>query len=62
MEGQDARDHRTATAERREINRRLRAAFLRGAERQSSRERGRGLTEDELRLIMGRYPGDIGGP
>ena len=48
------------TAEhRRQLNRKLRAAFLAGAEEQSRRGRGCGLTDAELRGVMRRYPGDL---
>jgi len=44
-------------AERRlERQRRLRLAFLEGAERQSREALGRGLTLDELRRVIGRFP------
>jgi len=44
---------------RRELNRKLRRAFIEGAEERSQRELGRGLTADELRRILRRYPGDL---
>jgi hypothetical protein len=44
---------------RRELNRKLRRAFIEGAEEQSRREQGRGLTTDELRRVLRRYPGDL---
>jgi hypothetical protein len=47
------------TQRRTELNRRLRLAFLRGAEERSVREEGRGLTADELRCVLARYPGDL---
>jgi hypothetical protein len=40
------------------LKERARAAYLRGAEAHSWRERGRWLTEDERRLVMAHYPGD----
>jgi hypothetical protein len=43
----------------RELNRRLRVAFIAGAEEQSHREAGRGLTEQELERVLRRYPGDL---
>jgi hypothetical protein len=43
-----------------ELNRRLRLAFVRGAEERSVREGGRGLTEAELKAVLRRYPGDLG--
>jgi hypothetical protein len=42
-----------------ELNRRLRFAFVRGAEEHSLREQGRGLTQDELGRVLRRYPGDL---
>lgn len=46
-------------ARRAELNRKLRQAFIEGAEERSRRELGRGLTPDELDRILRRYPGDI---
>jgi hypothetical protein len=43
----------------RELNLRLRVAFIAGAEEQSQREAGRGLTEQELERVLRRYPGDL---
>ena len=43
----------------RELNRRLRVAFIAVAEEQSQREAGRGLTEQELERVLRRYPGDL---
>jgi hypothetical protein len=49
-----------APAERREeLNLRLRAAFIEGAEERSRAALGRGLTDEELRRVIGRYPGDL---
>jgi hypothetical protein len=45
---------------RADLNRRLRAAFVEGAEEDSRRRLGRGLTRDELERVLRRYPGDIG--
>ncbi len=45
--------------ERRELNRRLRMAFIAGAEERSRHELGRPLTADELRRVLARYPGDL---
>jgi hypothetical protein len=42
-----------------ELNRRLRLAFIRGAEERSRLEEGRALTVDELRRLVARYPGDL---
>ena len=48
----------SADQERRErLNRRLRAAFLDGAEEDSRRRLGRGLTAEELEVVLGRYRG-----
>jgi hypothetical protein len=44
---------------RAELNRRLRQAFVDGAEGRSRREHGRGLTKAELERILRRYPGDL---
>ena len=43
------------------LNERLRAAFIEGAEEQSLRQRGRGLSDDELREMLRDYPGDLQG-
>jgi hypothetical protein len=48
-----------ATEHRRQLNRRLRAAFIAGAEKQSRKDHGRGLTAHELARIMPQYPGDM---
>jgi GNAT superfamily N-acetyltransferase len=42
-----------------ELNRKLRQAFIEGAEERSRQELGRGLTPDELNRILRRYPGNI---
>src|ERR1700730_14660041 len=42
-------------AHRRELNRQLRAAFLAGAEGRSRAERGRGLTDAEVRRLSWDY-------
>jgi hypothetical protein len=42
-----------------ELNQKLRAAFMAGTEERSLRQRGRGLTADELRTVMTEYPGDL---
>ena len=47
------------TAHRHELNRKLRAAFLAGAEERSRAERGRGLTESEVLRLSWDYPGDL---
>jgi hypothetical protein len=45
--------------DRHEFNRRLRIAFIAGAEDRSRQDWGRGLTETELRAILEHYPGDL---
>jgi uncharacterized protein involved in exopolysaccharide biosynthesis len=45
--------------DRRDLNRKLRLAFIQAAEERSRRELGRGLTADELRRVLERYPGDL---
>ena len=47
------------TLRRAELNRRLRIAFVAGAEERSMRDHGRGLTAEELRRALRRYPGDL---
>jgi hypothetical protein len=42
-----------------ELNRRLRAEFIAGAEEDSRRRLGRGLTAEELERVLRRYPGDV---
>jgi hypothetical protein len=44
---------------RRRLNERLRASFIAGAEEESRRRLGRGLTREELDRVLQRYPGDI---
>jgi hypothetical protein len=41
------------------LNQRLRQAFVEGAEEDSRRRLGRGLTADELERVLWRYPGDL---
>jgi hypothetical protein len=41
------------------LNRELRAAFVEGAEEDSRRRLGRGLTEEELERVLRHYPGDV---
>ena len=49
-----------ADQERRErLKQRLRAAFLEGAEEDSRRRLGRGLTREELERALRHYPGDV---
>ena len=42
------------------LNQRLRHAFIDGAEMDSRRRLGRGLTDEELERVLRRYPGDVG--
>jgi len=49
--------------ERRErLNQRLRRAFIAGAEADSRRRLGRGLTTEELERVLWHYPGDVATP
>lgn len=48
-----------SASRRRELNRRLRAAFIAGAEERSWETVGRGLTDRELRQVIERYPEDV---
>jgi hypothetical protein len=41
------------------LNQRLRAAFIEGAEEDSRRRLGRGLTAEELERVLRQYPGDL---
>jgi len=53
---------RAASAEherRARLNQRLRQAFIDGAEADSRRRLGRGLTAEELERVLRRYPGDM---
>ena len=50
---EDWRRHRT------DLNARLRAAYIAGAEERSLREHDRGLTDAELRDALMAYPGDL---
>ena len=52
-------ESKALAAHRADLNRRLRAAFIAGAEERSRREVGRGLSEDELGRVLRRYPGDL---
>ena len=49
----DVRQHRV------DLNRKLRAAFVAGAEERSRQDLGRGLTKRELVRIIAVYPGDL---
>lgn len=56
----DMRGDAQATTQRKaELNRRIRLAFIQGAEERSRLEHGRGLTGEELRRVLRRYPGDL---
>jgi hypothetical protein len=55
VERRDTQDRRA------DLNRRLRAAFVEGAEEDSRRRLGRGLTREELERVLRRYPGDVPG-
>ena len=44
---------------RRRLNERLRAVSIEGAEQDSLRRLGRGLTAEELERVLRRYPGDL---
>jgi hypothetical protein len=46
-------------AHRRDLNGRLRIAFIAGAEARSRETMGRGLTDEELERVIERYPGDV---
>jgi hypothetical protein len=41
------------------LNQRLRQAFIAGAEQDSRRRLGRGLTAEELERVLRRYPADV---
>jgi hypothetical protein len=43
------------------LNRRLRIAFIAGAEEDSRSRLGRGLSEEEFERVVRRYPGDLPG-
>ena len=56
----DQRAESKALPERRaNLNRRLRLAFIAGAEERSQETSGRGLTDEELGRVIERYPGDV---
>jgi hypothetical protein len=46
---------------RRDLNQRLRFAFIAGAEERSRETVGRELTGAELHRVLRRYPGDLAG-
>ena len=41
------------------LRKRLRAVFIAGAEEDSRRRLGRGLTAEELERVLRHYPGDV---
>ena len=45
---------------RRRLDQRLRQTFIEGAEKDSRRRLGRGLTAEELERILRLCPGDVG--
>jgi len=55
------RDPTTGAGQQRRacLNQRLRQAFIEGAEEDSRRRLGRGLTAEELEQILWHYPGDV---
>lgn len=55
----DTQSQRQFRERRQDLNQRLRAAFLAGAERASRRATGRGLIEDEMLSLMPEYPADL---
>jgi len=57
LERRDAGDGHDRRAH---LNQRLRQAFIEGAEEDSRRRLGRGLTDEELERVLRRYPGDVG--
>lgn len=54
-----ASNQAAAQDQRRRLNERLRAAFIYGAEEESRRTLGRGLTREELGRVLRADPGDI---
>jgi hypothetical protein len=46
-------------ARRTRLNQRLRQAFITGAEEDSRRRLGLGLTAEELERVLRRHPGDL---
>lgn len=49
----------TTEDRRKRLNERLRAQFVAGAEEDSRRRLGRGLSADELERVLRWYPGDL---
>ena len=58
--GTDVGGYGAANKRRARLNQRLRQAFIEGAEEDSRRRLGRGLTARELERVLRRYPGDAG--
>ena len=56
----ERRDPDTDHARRARLNQRLRQAFISGAEQDSQRRLGRGLTAQEMERVLHHYPGDVG--
>jgi hypothetical protein len=55
----DGPEDRGMLGSRTRLNERLRAAFVAGAEEDSRRRLGRGLSREELERVLLRYPGDV---
>jgi hypothetical protein len=56
---QEPRQPTDSASRRSALNRRLRIAFIAGAEERSRETMGRGLSEEELGRVIERYPGDV---
>jgi len=56
---QEPRQPIGSASRRSALNRRLRVAFIAGAEERSRETTGRGLTDEELGRVLRRYPGDL---
>jgi hypothetical protein len=57
--GDQRAESNALTARRANLNRRLRLAFMKGAEEHSRRDADRGLSEEELERVPSRYPGHL---
>jgi hypothetical protein len=55
----DDRGENSRSEVRKRLNERLRAEFLAGAEEQSRRRLGRGLTREEVERVIRGNPGDL---
>jgi hypothetical protein len=55
----DPHPERDASIPIQRLNERLRAEFIAGAEEDSRRRLGRGLTREELKRVLRRYQGDV---